>query len=154
MNRMNLNQLVNFLSTLNLTQTAHYFKGCANDSVTVDGLIESEFVKRHVIIGSETERSTKLWREIQANVTSYIFTDTPEDFKFTFETEDDQWRAEFTGYIESYDCVRMEVKKHGLTQDFPVKNKESYKRLLNVLAPHEIIRVYPTVHSYDRQDFL
>ena len=144
---MNLNQLVNFFTSINLKQTASYFAGCANDSVTVDGLIESEMVKRHVGEG-------KLWREIQANVTSYIFTDTPEDFKFTFETEDDQWRAEFTGYIESYDCVRMEVKKHGLTQDFPVKNKESYQRLLNTLAPHEIIRVYPTVHSYDRQDFL
>jgi hypothetical protein len=40
--------------------------------VTVDGLIEVDFVKRHVMIGSETERSTRLWREIQANVTTYI----------------------------------------------------------------------------------
>jgi hypothetical protein len=144
---MNLNQLVTFLSAISLNQTARYFAAHANDPVTVDGLIESDFVKRHIGEG-------ELLREIQANVTSYVFTDTLEDFKFTFETEDDQWRAEFTGYIESYDCVRMEVKKHGLTQDFPVKNKESYKRLLNALAPHEIIRVYPTVHSYDRQDFL
>jgi len=147
MTRMNLSQLVTFLSALNLNQTASYFKGHANDSVTVDGLIEAEFVNRHIGEGD-------LLREIQANVTSYLFTNEPDEFKFTFETEDDQWNAEFTGYIESYDCVRMEVKKHGMTQDFPVKNRASYKRLLNALAPHEIIRVYPTVHSYDRQDFL
>jgi hypothetical protein len=146
---MNLNQLVTFLSAMNLTQTASYFAGCANDPVTVDGLIEADFVKRHIGEG-------ELLREIQANVTSYVFAPqpAPEDFKFTFETEDDQWRAEFTGYIESYDCVRMKVRKHGLTQDFPVKNKASYLRLLNVLAPDEILEVYPTVHSYDRQDFL
>ena len=65
MNRMNLNQLVIFFSAINLTQTASYFKGCANDSVTVDGLIEYDFVKRHIGEG-------QLWREIQASVTTYF----------------------------------------------------------------------------------
>ena len=71
---MNLAQLVNFLENNQMPSTADYFKSCANDSVTVDGLIELDFVKRHFsnIIGADTERSTKLWREIQANVTSYI----------------------------------------------------------------------------------
>jgi hypothetical protein len=62
---MNLNQLVIFFSAINLTQTASYFKGCANDSVTVDGLIEYDFVKRHIGEG-------QLWREIQASVTTYF----------------------------------------------------------------------------------
>jgi hypothetical protein len=65
MNRMNLAQLVAYFYSENLTQTASYFKGCANDSVTVDGLIELDFVKRHVGEG-------RLWREIQTNVTTYI----------------------------------------------------------------------------------
>ena len=65
MTRMNLAQLVTFFSAMNLTQTASYFRGCANDSVTVDGLIEHDFVKRHVGEG-------QLWREIQTNVTTYI----------------------------------------------------------------------------------
>lgn len=65
MNRMNLAQLVAYFYSENLTQTASYFRGCANDSVTVDGLIELDFVKRHVGEG-------QLWREIQTNVTTYI----------------------------------------------------------------------------------
>ena len=65
MNRMNLAQLVAYFYSENLTQTASYFRGCANDSVTVDGLIEHDFVKRHVGEG-------QLWREIQTNVTTYI----------------------------------------------------------------------------------
>ena len=78
MNRMNLDQLVNFFANNDLMQTAHYFKGCANDSVTVDGLIESEFVKRHVGEGN-------LWRNIQANVTTYVGCD---DVKFKFKVMD------------------------------------------------------------------
>jgi len=65
MNRMNLDQLVAYFNSENLTQTASYFKGCANDSVTVDGLIERDFVKRHVGEGD-------MWREIQSNVTTYV----------------------------------------------------------------------------------
>lgn len=78
---------------------------------------------------------------------------TMTDFKFTFETEQEQFNAEFTGYIESYDCVRMEVSKYGSIMDFPVKNKESYNRLLNSLRKDQIIKIYPTVHSYDIQDY-
>ena len=48
MNRMNLTQLVEFLKEAELPVTANYFNGCAKDSVTVDGLIEAEFVKRHI----------------------------------------------------------------------------------------------------------
>ena len=144
-NRMNLRQLVAFFNAQLLTSTASYFQGCANDSVTEDGWIEADFVKRHVGEGT-------MWKKIQANVTTMI--PMREEFEFTFETEQEQFDAEFTGYIESYDCVRMTVSKHGLTQDFPVKNRESYNRLLNVLSKDEIIKIYPTVHSYDLQDYL
>jgi hypothetical protein len=143
---MNLRQLVAFFNAQLLTATANFFQSCANDSVTVDGWIEEEFVKRHVM---GTSYST--WKEIQANVTTMI--PMQDEFKFTFETEQEQFDAEFTGYIESYDCVRMTVSKHGLTQDFPVKNRESYNRLLNVLSKDEIIKIYPTVHSYDIYDY-
>ena len=70
MNRMNLAQLVNFFASKSLNPTADYFRSCANDSVTVDGLIDSYFVKRHVIFPGGFDES--FWREIQANVTSYI----------------------------------------------------------------------------------
>ena len=146
-NRMNLRQLVAFFNAQLLTATANYFQSCANDSVTVDGWIEEEFVKRHVM---GTSYST--WKEIQANVTTMI--PMQDEFKFTFETQDDQFAAERTGYIESYDCVRMEVKDpEGGSIDFPVKNKESYYRLLAIHG-NNIAKVYPTVHSYDLQDYL
>ena len=76
------------------------------------------------------------------------------DFKFTFQTEDEQFAAERTGYIEAYDCVRMEVKHpQGGSVDFPVKNRESYEELLKKNEGY-IVTVYPTVHSYDIQDYL
>jgi hypothetical protein len=62
---MNLGQLVEFLKSAELPVTANYFKGCANDSVTIDGLIEADFVKRHIGEGM-------LLRSIQANVTTYV----------------------------------------------------------------------------------
>ena len=143
--RMNLNQLVDYMMKQGLGQTAAYFNGCANDSVTVNGWIEKDFVKRHIGEGS-------LWNEIQYWVTSHM--ETPKDFKFTFETEDEQVRAERTGHIESYDCVRMEVRDpQGGSVDFPVKNRESYERLLKQNEGY-IVTVYPTVHSYDVQDYL
>lgn len=76
------------------------------------------------------------------------------EFKFTFETEDEQFAAERTGYIESYDCVRMEVRHpQGGSTDFPVKNRESYETLLKQNEGY-IVTVYPTVHSYDVYDYL
>lgn len=72
MNRMNLAQLVNFLENNQMPSNADFFKSCANDTVTVDGLIEADFVKRHLVIEPETERSARLWREVRANVTTYI----------------------------------------------------------------------------------
>ena len=65
MNRMNLSQLVEFLRSAELPVTANYFNGCAKDSVTVDGLIEAEFVNRHIGEGM-------LLRSIHANVTTYV----------------------------------------------------------------------------------
>lgn len=77
------------------------------------------------------------------------------EFKFTFETKQEQFDAERTGYIDAYDCVRMEIKPwHSKgTIDFPIKNRESYKEMLKV-HKGDILRVYPTVHSYDIQDYL
>jgi hypothetical protein len=147
MNRMNLAQLVEFLKEAELPVTANYFNGCAKDRVTVDGLIEYEFVKRHIGEGM-------LLRSIQANVTTYVDFEDCEEFKFTFETDADQFAAERTGYIDEYDCVRMEVKHtEGGSIDFPIKNREEYNRALEIHNGY-IVKVYPTVHSYDAQDYL
>ena len=81
-----------------------------------------------------------------------------QEFKFTFETEQEQWAAERTGYIPEYDCVRMEIQHltEGGTIDFPVKNREEYNKMLEFWNNDElynIVKVYPTVHSYDAQDY-
>ena len=145
-NRMNLRQLVAFFNAQLLTATANFFQSCANDSVTVDGWIEEDFVKRHVM-----GVSYSTWKEIQANVTTMVPMDS--EFKFTFETEDDQRAAERPGYIESSDCVRMEVKHpQGGSIDFPVKNRESYYKLLSFHGD-SIAKVYQTEHSYDIYDY-
>jgi hypothetical protein len=161
MNRRNLKQLVNFLNNeLNMPNSASYFADCVNyRNVVVNGWIEADFVKRHVVIGVEADglensRSTRVWREIQANVTTSI--EIPEKLNFTFETERDQDMAEMNGYIESYDCVRVEVMhSEGGILDFPIKNRESFNQYLkSPWYEGQIVNIYPTVHSYDLQDYL
>jgi len=77
------------------------------------------------------------------------------DFRFTFETEAEQRQAELqTGYIDSFDCVRMVVRHpQGGEIDFPVKNRESYLKLLGFHGDG-VTEVYPTVHSYDVENYL
>lgn len=70
MNRMNLRQLVAFFNAQLLISTADFFRSCANDNVTVDGWIELDFVKRHVVGASGRDES--FWKEVQANVTTAI----------------------------------------------------------------------------------
>ena len=81
---------------------------------------------------------------------------TTQDYKFTFETEDDQINAERTGYIESYDCVRVEVRHpQGGSIDFPIKNRESFNKYMeNPWYEGTVVDVYPTIHGYDIQDYL
>jgi hypothetical protein len=75
MTRMNLDQLANYLRQLGLKATADYFLSCKNDSVTVDGWIEEDFVKRHL----EGLNGIKLWKELQSNVVSHISLDSIEE---------------------------------------------------------------------------
>ena len=77
------------------------------------------------------------------------------DYNFTFETEDEQRQAELqTGYIDSFDCVRMVVRHpQGGEIDFPVKNRESFEKLKEFHGS-SIVSIYPTVHSYDVENYL
>jgi hypothetical protein len=72
MNRMNLTQLVSYLDqVLYLSRSAEYLASCTEQTVIVEGveLIESDFVKSYFDIGQD---NGGLWRDITANVTSYI----------------------------------------------------------------------------------
>ena len=107
---MNLAQLVNFFASKSLNPTADYFRSCANDSVTVDGLIDSNFVKRHVIFPGGFDES--FWREIQANVTSYIgynpkyYQNPCTGEQWTKEQWDEyvQWEESRIEEDKKYDC--------------------------------------------------
>jgi hypothetical protein len=66
MNRLNLNQLVEYFNSIGMYENANFFRAYKNDSVVVDGWIEEGFVKYH-ICGSLDEF---LWRNIQSNVTT------------------------------------------------------------------------------------
>jgi hypothetical protein len=46
--RMELAKVVTYFASLNLAQTALYFASHIHDSVTVDGWIEEDFVRRHI----------------------------------------------------------------------------------------------------------
>ena len=78
-----------------------------------------------------------------------------QEFIFSFETDGDLYRAELTGYIESYDCVRMVVESSvtNSSVDFPLKTAESYAAALKTYEG-QIKSVYQTVHSYDITDYV
>lgn len=76
-----------------------------------------------------------------------------QDFKFTFETDAEQFAAERKGCIDSYDCVRMVVDQTDYIEDFPVKNREEFSRLMETYKGN-IEKVYQTVHSYDIMDYM
>jgi hypothetical protein len=144
--RMHLGQLVEALNKFGFTQTSSYFKGCANDSVTVDGWIEKDYVVRHIGTGM-------LMKELECEVCTSIPVPEPE-FKFTYETDAEYEAAQRTGYIESFDCVRVTIKhSQGGEIDFPVKSREELNKVLDFHGS-SIYDVYPTVHSYDVQDYL
>lgn len=74
-------------------------------------------------------------------------------YKFTYKTDAELLQAESTGFIESYDIVRMEVKAANLNSvDFPCKSQEEYNRCLKVHGD-KIKRVYQDTHSFDINDY-
>ena len=67
MNRLNLNQLVEYFNSIGMNATADFFRSYVKDSVVEDGWIEEGFVKYHIKAGGLDE---SLWRNIQCNVTT------------------------------------------------------------------------------------
>lgn len=73
-------------------------------------------------------------------------------YKFTFKTDAELFQAEATGYIESYDMVRMVVKNDNGSADFPCKSEEDYHQCLKVHGAN-IQRVYQETHGFDINDY-
>lgn len=82
------------------------------------------------------------------------------NFKFTFENNASLRKAEMTGYIESYDMVRICVKRldNGNQVDFPIKTREDYFETvanLNERANEfEMVEIYQDTHMFDIYDYM
>jgi hypothetical protein len=75
MTTMNLTSLVNYLDqTLGLPITASYIANCKEEISEIDGvkMINADFVKRF-FTEIDNDNNGQLLRDIQANVTSYLF---------------------------------------------------------------------------------
>ena len=116
------------------------------EEYTVDGLIRRQVLENYF---KNLSPNGQLFRELQCDVLTYM-----QDYKFTFETEQELWRAESSGYIPDYDCVRVEIRHpQGGGVDFPCKSREDFLRVLAERG-HQVVKVYPSVHWYEREDYL
>jgi hypothetical protein len=83
------------------------------------------------------------------------------DYKFTFATDDQLVDTQIaTGYIESYDIVRICVKRldNGNQIDYPLKTREDYineiARLNERASEFELVEIYQDTHMFDMYDYI
>jgi hypothetical protein len=116
------------------------------DEYTVNGNIRCQVLKNFF---ENISPNGQLFRELECEVITYM-----TEYPFTFETESELRQAEKTGYIDSYECVRIEVRHPlGGGVDYPVKSREEFIEVLSRVGKN-IVKIYPTEHCYDYQDYL
>ena len=80
------------------------------------------------------------------------------NYKFTFDNDVELRNAEMTGYIESYDIVRVCLKlDNGNSIDFPLKSREDYVNQVNRINNDDTIvsaEFYQDKHMYDVCDYI
>lgn len=80
------------------------------------------------------------------------------NYKFTFDNNVELRNAEMTGYIESYDIVRVCLKlDNGNSIDFPLKSREDYVNQVNRINNDDTIvsaEFYQDKHMYDVCDYI
>jgi hypothetical protein len=82
------------------------------------------------------------------------------NFKFTFDNDAQLSNAERSGYIESYDIVRICVKRldNGNQIDYPIKTREDYIKTVSRLNErsneYDMIEIYQDTHMFDIQDYI
>jgi hypothetical protein len=82
------------------------------------------------------------------------------NFKFTFDNDAQLSNAERSGYIESYDIVRICVKRldNGNQIDYPIKTREDYMKTVSRLNErsneYDMIEIYQDTHMFDIQDYI
>jgi len=82
------------------------------------------------------------------------------NFKFTFDSDVELRRAQLSGYIESYDMVRICVKRldNGNQVDFPINTREDYFNQVASLNErfneYDMVEIYQDTHSFDMYDYI
>ena len=80
------------------------------------------------------------------------------NYKFTFDNDVELRNAEMTGYIESYDIVRVCLKlDNGNSIDFPLKSREDYVNQVNRINNDDTsvsAEFYQDKHMYDVCDYI
>ena len=116
------------------------------EEYTVDGNLRTQVLKDCFYNYSP---NGQLFKELECDVITYM-----QDYKFTFETQQELWRAESSGYIPDYDCVRVEVRHpQGGGVDFPCKSREDFNKVMTERG-HQVVKVYPSIHWYEREDYI
>jgi hypothetical protein len=80
-----------------------------------------------------------------------------KEFNFTFETEVDYEKAKSSGYITTFDVVRIKIKDivAERTIDYPVHTREQYSkelRKLTFLPQIQVLDIYQDKLYYDIQE--
>lgn len=141
---MNLKKVQEWLTGRGLTAMAENLSSF--EEYAVDGNLRTRVIKDYFYNYSP---NGELFKELECDVVTYM-----QDYKFTFETQQELWRAESSGYIPDYDCVRVEIRHpQGGGVDFPCKSREDFLRVMADRG-HQIVKVYPSVHWYEREDYL
>jgi hypothetical protein len=78
------------------------------------------------------------------------------DFKFTFEMHEDYQKAAATGYIDTFDIVRICRKsgedEEGYSIDYPCKSREEFDWNVDRYES-TILEMYQAKHYYDVMDY-
>lgn len=75
------------------------------------------------------------------------------NYNFTFETDDQLFEAQRTGYIDVYSIVRICRKVEEGSIDYPCKSREQFEWNLNEYK-NSIIKIYSDKHCYDVNDYI
>ena len=141
---MNLKKVQEWLTNRGLNAMADNLSSF--ERYTVDGNLRTQVLKNYFYNYSP---NGQLFKELECDVITHL-----EEYKFTFETEQQVWSGQRSGYIDDYDCVRVECRHpQGGGVDFPVKSLEEFKRVMQERG-QQIVKIYPTVHWYDQNDYL
>jgi hypothetical protein len=72
-----------------------------------------------------------------------------KNFKFTFKTDAEYFKARLTGFIPKYDCIRVTVERLGGGKiDFPIHSEEEFHETMK-RHKHNILDIYQSTGFWE-----